>query len=125
MLLAIYVIIKKTISPRKSEEHFMIKFCQKQSFAVCSKKICKFLWKTPVLESLFLIKFKRLQHRYFPKRFCKFLRIFFFTEHFWWLLLEGFCEGTRLVKILHFYHFNISGINHRCFRKMPVKKNNE
>ena len=30
--------------------------------------------------------------------FCKFLRISFFTEHLWWLLLEGVCEGINLVK---------------------------
>ena len=35
---------------------------------------------------------KRLQHRCFPVKFCKFLRTFFFTEHLRWLLLEGFCE---------------------------------
>ena len=29
------------------------------------------------------------------------------------------------VKILQSCHFNICGINHRCFRKMPIKKNNE
>ena len=29
------------------------------------------------------------------------------------------------VKILQSCHFNICGINHRCFRKMPFKKNNE
>ena len=50
----------------------------------------------------------------FPERFCKFLRISFFTEHFRWLLLEEFCERSRLVKILRFFHFKISWINHRC-----------
>ena len=49
----------------------------------------------------------------------------FFTEHLWWLLLEGVCERTRLVKILQFCHFNIFEINHRCFRKMSIQKNNE
>ena len=34
MLLAVYyVIIQKTMSPRKSEEDVMTKFCQKQLFA--------------------------------------------------------------------------------------------
>ena len=33
----------------------------------------------------------------------------FFIERFRWLLLEGFCEGTRLVKILQFCHFNRGG----------------
>ena len=59
---------------------------------------------------------------------CEILQIFkntFFTEHLWWLLLEGVCEGTSLVKILQSCHFNIFGMNHRCFRKRPIKKNNE
>ena len=45
--------------------------------------------------------------------------IIFFTEHLRWLLLEGFCEGTSLVKILQFR------VNHRYLRKMPIKKTNE
>ena len=59
---------------------------------------------------------------------CVFSQIFktpIFTEHFWWLLLKRVCEGTSLVKILQFCHFNIFGINHRWFRKMHIKKNNE
>ena len=51
--------------------------------------------------------------------------IIFFTEHLRWLLLEGFCEGTSLVKILEFYHFNIFVINRRFSRKIPIKENNE
>ena len=31
---------------------------------------------------------KRLQHRCFSVKFAKFLRIPFFTEHLWWLLLD-------------------------------------
>ena len=33
LFLIYYVIVQKTMSPRKSEEGTMIKFCQKQSFA--------------------------------------------------------------------------------------------
>ena len=49
--------MQKTMSPRKSEEDVMIKFCQKQSFVDilqnwCSKKFGKFHRKTPVFESL-------------------------------------------------------------------------
>ena len=47
------------------------------------------------------------------------------TEYLRWLLLEGVCEGTSLVRILQSCYFNIFEINHRCFRKMPIKKNNE
>ena len=32
---------------------------------------------------------KRLQYRYFPMKFAKFLRTPFFTEHLWWLLLSA------------------------------------
>ena len=56
---------------------------------------------------------------------CGILQIlnnFLFTEHLRWLLLEGVCEGTSLVKILHSCHFNIFGIIHKCFRNMPIKK---
>ena len=35
------------------------------------------------------------------------------------------CEETSLVKIFQSCHFNIFGINHRCLRKIPIKKNNE
>ena len=82
---------------------------------------------------LFLIKlqawwpatlFKR-DSNCFPVNFLKFLRTPFFIEHFRRLLLEGVCEGISLVKILQSCHFSIFGINHRCFRKMPIKKNNE
>ena len=90
-----YAIIQKTMSPLKSEEDVMIKICQKQSFVDvplnrCSSKLCKFHRKKPVLESLLnkvaglsdcnFIK-KRLQHKFFPVKFHKFLRASFFTEH--------------------------------------------
>ena len=35
---------------------------------------------------------------------CEVSQIFkytFFTEYLWWLLLEEVCEGTSLLKILH------------------------
>ena len=57
--------------------------------------------------------------------FYKCLRISFFTEHLRWLVLERVCEGTSLLKVLQSYHFNIFEINHKCFRKMRIKKNNE
>ena len=64
----------------------------------------------------------RLQHRCFPVKIRKFLRIPFFYRT---PPVAAFCEGTSLVKILQPCHFNIFGINQRCFRKMPIKKNNE
>ena len=60
---------------------------------------------------------KRLQRRCFPVKFCKVLRTPFFTEHLRWLVLEGVCEGTSLLKILRSCHFNIFGIkdaSERC-----------
>ena len=61
----------------------------------------------------------------FPVKFLKFLRTPLFTVHFRRLLLEGVCEATSLLKILQSCHINIFGINRNCFRKMPIKKNNE
>ena len=55
----------------------------------------------------------------------KFLGTPFCIERLRWLRLKEICEGTSLVKILQSCHFNIFGINQRCFRKMPIKKNNE
>ena len=123
------------MSPRKSEEDAKIKFCksqegQKQPFADilqnrCPSKFRKSHWKTPVLESLLNKVHNRLQRKCFFVKFCKFLRTSFFTEYLRRLLLEGVCEGTSLVKILQFRHFDTFGINHRCFRNMPIKKNSE
>ena len=39
--------------------------------------------------------------------------------------LRIYVRYCSLVKILQSCYFNIFGINHRCFRKMPTKKNNE
>ena len=56
-----YVVIQKTMSPRKSEEDVMIKFCQKQLFADILqndglKNFVNFIRNKLVLYSLFLIK---------------------------------------------------------------------
>ena len=123
LLLIYYVIIQKTMSPRKSDVDVTIKFCQKQSFADilqnrCYYKIRKFHWQSTALEPHFNEVQNRLQHRCFPVKFCKFLRISFLQN-------TSGGEGTSLIKILQFCHFNIFGINHRCSRKMPIKKINE
>ena len=52
--------------------------CKKQSPRRVLWKICR--------PATLLIK--RLWHRCFPVNFAKFLRIPFFTEHLWWLLLQ-------------------------------------
>ena len=54
---------------------------------------------------------KRLWHRCFPMNFAKFLRTSFFTEHFWWLLLNNagglsandmFDNNIRVLKVNSF-----------------------
>ena len=62
---------------------------------------------------------KRLQHRCFPVNFAKYLRIPFVTGHLHrWLLLEGICVRTSLVKILQPCHFHtlksITDASERC-----------
>ena len=71
---------------------------QKQSFADFKLEVLKnFVNSTAkhLCWSLFLIDLKtcisikkRLPHRCFPVKFAKFLRIYFFTEEFQWLLLR-------------------------------------
>ena len=53
------------------------------------KHLCQshFFNKVTGLRSTTLLK-KKLQHRYFPVIFAKFLRTPFFTEQLWWLLLN-------------------------------------
>ena len=48
------------------------------------KNFAKFHGKTPLFESHF--NKKRLQHRWFPVKFAKFVRTPSFTEHLLWLL---------------------------------------
>ena len=72
---------------------------QKQSFADvlrnrCSEKFPKLYEKTPVLESLF--SKKRLQDRYFPVKFAKFLKTPFFTELLRWLLLNEIRKAKKI-----------------------------
>ena len=92
----------------------------KVSVKRCSWKFRKIHRKTPVPESFCynvaglrpatLIK-KRLWHRCFPMNFAKFLRTSFFTEHFWWLLLNNagglsandmFDNNIRVLKVNSF-----------------------
>ena len=51
-------------------------------------------FKIGVLKNFTIFNFikKRLQHRCFPVNIARFLRIPFFTEHLWWMLLSRcFC----------------------------------
>ena len=98
-----YAITQKTMSPRKSKEDVMIKFCkskegEKQLFAdvlhiTSSKKFCKFHRKIPVLESLFKVTDlgfkKRLQHRCFPVKLAKILRTTFLQNTSCGCFLQG------------------------------------
>ena len=138
MLLTIYyVVIGKTMSPESHKKTLWLSFvnprngrssCSFVDFLQnrCSYKFRKFHWKTLVLECLFDKVWKnRLQTQMFCREILWIFKNIFFTEHLQCLVLEGVCEGTSFVKVLQSCHFNIFGINHRCFRKMPIKKNNE
>ena len=57
------------------------------------------LWSATLLE-------KRLWHRCFPVIFAKFLRIPFFKEHLWWLLLQ-----KHLLSLTVIFVQKIKGIN--------------
>ena len=63
------------------------------------KHLCQSLFFNKVvgLRPATLFK-KRLWHRYFPVNFVKFLRIAFFIEHLWWLLLNQGKQGTYFQK---------------------------
>ena len=67
------------------------------------------IWRSSVKKvDLELYFKKRLQHRYFPVNFVKFLRTPFFTEHLPWLLLSFIIlTFTILEKNRHFFPFII------------------
>ena len=84
----------------------------------CSKYFAKFTAKIPVLESHFnnvttlqpeVILKKKLQHRYFPVNFAKFLRTHFLQNTSGWLLLQNYQKimlafnhcGTRRQVLLY------------------------
>ena len=77
-----------TAGQKSSRSQMFVKIDVLKIFTNCTgKHLCR---------SLFLIKLKacnfikkRLQYRCFPKKFAKFLRTPFFTEHLWWLLLSA------------------------------------
>ena len=82
-------------------------FCKES----CSQKLRKLYRITPVLESLFnkLQSFspatkERVQHRCFPLRLAKYLRITFFKEHL------CFCEVIRTSFLFKLFNFNLSWI---------------
>ena len=87
------------------ENHWKILAMQKQSFAGVLQSKCS--WKG--LQPCNFIK-KRLQHQGFPVKFAKVLRIPFFKEHLWWLLLTMGApylvklEVTFFIKKLNFIH---------------------
>ena len=106
----------------------MIKFCSRWQvlFKIhVLKNSAKFIGKH-LCWSIFLIKLKKKTDPNkggFPWNFVNLY--IFFTEHLRWLVIEGVCEETSLVKVLQSCYFNMFGINHRCFKKMFIKKNNE
>ena len=74
-----------------SHLRFLSKFSRPEVF--CKKEVLKNFAKFTrkhLCQSLLVDKVAdlSLQHSCFPANFAKFLRTTFFTEHFWWLLLE-------------------------------------
>ena len=61
---------------------------------------------------------KRLQRKCFPVKFCKFSRTIFFYRIPPVAASGRESEGTSIARILQSCHFNICGINHRCFREI-------
>ena len=105
MLLTIYyVVIQKSMSPRKSGVDVTINFSQKQSFSdILQNRIIKnfvnFTGKH-LCWSLFLIKFKAdFNIDVFPWNFVNFKNIFF-TEHVLFVL------NLKMKKFLQVWHFS-------------------
>ena len=99
------------MSPRKSEEGFMIKFCPKHR-----SSRSQIFFKIGVLKNFANFTGKRLcLESLFNKVLC--LKPSF-TKHLRWLLLKRVCKGTSLVKILQF-----TDASERCpLRKKKCKK---
>ena len=109
------------LSPRKGRSNRSLIFFKIGLLKNFANFTEKHLWW-----SLFLIKIiKQTPTEVFSREILKIFINIFFTKHFRWLLLQGVCEGTSLVKILQSCHFNIFGTNYRCFRMIPFKKDKE
>ena len=123
------VIIQKKMSPWKSEKDAVIYFSHvnpskskssrsEMFFKIGAFKNLRSFIGKDLCCCLVLMKLHKISER--------FLRTAFFTEHLRWLSLEGFCEGTSLVKILLSFHFSIFGTITDAWERWPtIKENNE
>ena len=113
-LINLYNYTESDVSPRKSEKKLWLTFVNhrkdRSSRSLMFLNICKISQENTCFGACNFIYF-----------FCEISQIFkniFFTEHLRWLLLEGVCEGTSLVKILHSCHLiyleSSTDVSERC-----------
>ena len=102
-------------------------FCEKdvyRNFAkFTGKHLCQTLFFNEVatLRPASLLK-KRLWHKFFRVNFVKFLRIPFFIEHLWWLLLEFLLASLvpLLTQLLYLQKYLV--ISSLCMQKVGNDK---
>ena len=83
------MIQKQPFGKERSEKYRKIRSSRPEVFCINGvlRNFAKFTGKPATLLK------KRLWHRCFPVNFAKFLRIPFFTEDLWWLLMQDSCLG--------------------------------
>ena len=95
----------KKVRNRSSHRRFSLKKVFLEIWQNSQENTCarvSFFNKVASLRPATLLK-KRLWHRRFPVNFAKFLKIPFFIEHLWWLLLKKrrfmYCIPAHLVHL--------------------------
>ena len=96
----------KKVRNRSSHRRFSVKKVFLEIWQNSQENICarvSFFNKVAGLRPTTLLK-KRLWHRRFPVNYAKFLKIPFFIEHLWWLLLKKrrfmYCILAQLVYLV-------------------------
>ena len=96
----------KKVRNRSSHRRFSVKKVFLEIWQNSQENICarvSFFNKVAGLRPTTLLK-KRLWHRRFPVNYAKFLKISFFIEHLWWLLLTKrrfmYCILAQLVYLV-------------------------
>ena len=96
----------KKVRNRSSHRRFSVKKVFLEIWQNSQENICarvSFFNKVAGLRPTTLLK-KRLWHRRFPVNYAKFLKIPFFIEHLWWLLLTKrrfmYCILAQLVYLV-------------------------
>ena len=94
-------------------------FCKKgvlRNFAkLTGKHMCWSLFLIKLPKACNFIKKETLARRCFPVNFVKFLRILFFIEHFWWLLLK-FKEALNRELIKH----DLNNVHYEIFHEIVL-----